>query len=187
MWEQVLLTSAKQQPARRNQPLGQAGATERAGLGGGGRKGRSVQSLTIFVFWEGWEGVKFPVGKKRMPTFSRAERWKLHLGRARLVSVNEPDPESPTHPWPNFLEAPSLKVRTKPGSRLPPSRSLMGGLFLSPFECSGHHERPHHFHVLTEPLMNGIGTAHRQSHRIPPWSPNPSSQRDMCCRVYFTQ
>lgn len=53
----------------------------------------------------------------------------------------------------------------------------MGELFLSPFECSEHCEWCHHFDVLIEPLMNGIGTAHRQSHRIPP-SPNPSSRWD---------
>lgn len=121
----------------------------------------------IFLFWEGWEPVKFPVGKKRIPAFSQEECWKLPLCRARLISVNEPDSESPAHPQPNFLEAPRLTVRTKLGSHLPPSRSLMGGLFLSPFECSGHYERPHRFHVLIEPLMNGIGTAHNHIASLP--------------------
>lgn len=202
--EQVLLISAQQQPPPvGTSPLARRGL-ERAALGAGGTRRRrkrkvqssnktwggvrrAVQSLTIFLFWEGWEPEKFPVGKKSIPAFSREECWKSPLCRARLISVHEPDPDSAAHPQPSFLGAPRLTVRTKPGSHLPPSRSLMGGLFLSPFECSGHYERPHCFHVLIEPLMNGIGTAHRQSHRIPPWSPNPSSQRDTRCRVYFTQ
>lgn len=55
----------------------------------------------------------------------------------------------------------------EPGFRLPLSRSLMDRLFLSHFECSGNYEWPQHFPVSIEPLMKGISTAHRQSHRIP--------------------
>lgn len=43
----------------------------------------------------------------------------------------------------------------------------MDRLFLSHFECSGDDERPHRSHVSAEPLMNGSGTAHRQTHRSP--------------------
>ena len=160
----------------------QAGSNETRG---GGR--RSVQSLEIFLFWEGGERGKFPVGKKGIPAFSRAECWKIHLCRARLISVDEPDPERPTPPRCSFLEAPRLMVRMKPGSRLAASGSLTNGLFLSPLECPGHYERPHHSPVLIEPLMNDIGTAHRRSHRIPPWSPSPSPRGHTRCQVYFTQ
>lgn len=85
----------------RNQSLVQAGARE-SGAGGTREKGKvqssnktpvgmgwSGQSLMIFLFWEGWEQVKFPVGKKWIPAFSRAECWKLRACRARLVSGNE--------------------------------------------------------------------------------------------------
>lgn len=88
--EQVLLISAQQQPP----PVGTSPSArqglERAALGAGGTRRRrkrkvqssnktwggvrrAVQSLTIFLFWEVWEPVKFPVGKKSILGFSRED------------------------------------------------------------------------------------------------------------------
>lgn len=127
----------------------------------------SAQSLAIFLFGKGEEAVKFLDALKGILASSRAECKKSRACRAENIFVIDPDEESRIQPWRNFLEAPRFTIRTEPGFHLPLSRSLMDRLFLSHFECSGNYEWPHHFHVSIEPLMKGISTARRQSHRIP--------------------
>lgn len=127
----------------------------------------SAQSLAIFLFGKGEEAVKFLDALKGILASSRAECKKSRACRAENIFVIDPDEESRIQPWCNFLEAPRFTIRTEPGFHLPLSRSLMDRLFLSHFECSGNYEWPQHFHVSIEPLMKGISTAHRQSHRIP--------------------
>lgn len=105
--------------------------------------------------------------------------------RVWLISINEPDRQNPTHLWPSFLEAPRLTVRMKPDSHLPSSISLMGGLFMSPFECSGHANSLTTLlfnRAINEWLQYNTLTASHPSLATQPWS-----QWDTHCQVWFTQ